>query len=93
VNKTGKATETIDVDADKRERQKSHTSDTLGGWRRHGRKVACMRAGRAVGLKSGVHAERCKIREEAEEPHPAAVRASVVAKKRVTTVEPRDAGR
>jgi hypothetical protein len=41
----------------------------------------------------GVHAERCKIREDAEEPSRKELRAPVVAMKRVTIVEQRGAGK
>ena len=68
-------------------------TDATGGWRQNGRKGSAGKQGSPFRDKRGVHAERCKIRDEAEEPDGMELRASVVAMKRVTTVEPRDAGK
>jgi hypothetical protein len=57
-----------------------------GGWRQNGRKRERDKQGDLPGPK-GVHGRR------GPKNRPAGVRASIVAKKRVTSVEPRDAGK
>jgi hypothetical protein len=65
-----------------------------GGWRSNGRKVRWREAGITGSARSGVQAERCNIRGWRPKSRSEPVdRAFVVAKKRVTIVERRDAGK
>ena len=58
-----------------------------GGWRQNGRKRKRSKQGDLLGTT------RCSWPEEGPKSRPAGVRASITAKKRVTSVEPRDAGK
>src|SRR6266478_2082650 len=62
------------------------TSSSEGGWRQNGRKRKRSKQGDLLG------STRCS-RPEGPKSRPTGVRASVVARKRVMSVEPRDAGR
>jgi hypothetical protein len=62
------------------------TSPSEGGWRQNGRKCKRGKQGDLLG------STRCSW-PQGPKSRPAGVRASVVARKRVTSVEPRDAGR
>ena len=66
-------------------RGKAATSP-VGGWRQNGRKRERSKQGELPGDRTGFMAAA------ARRTGPAGVRASVVAKKRLTSVEPRDAG-
>jgi hypothetical protein len=59
-----------------------------GGWRRNDGKRECNKQGNLSGSDGGQAKREVKAKSR-----PAGGRASVVAKKRVTTVEPRDAGK
>ncbi len=63
------------------------TASSEGGWRQNGRKRKRSKQGDLLG------STRCSWLAEGPKSRPAGVRASVVAKKRVMSVEPRDAGR
>ena len=59
----------------------------VGGWRQNGRKRERSKQGDLPGYRTAFMAAK------ARRTGPAGVRASVVAKKRVTSVEPRDVGK